>query len=186
MKQVNAADFWKWAYSDFLSNAQRGVLAEYIVAMAAGCAEKPRVEWNACDLQAASGMRIEVKCGAYLQSWEQKAHSAIRFDIAPKKGWNATTNEYAQLASRSSHVYVFCVFAAKEKSTADPLDLDQWFFLACPTHTLNERFGNQKSVNLSTLEALGLPRLGFEALRGELHRMASDRSITVDGPRSEG
>jgi len=177
MKQIDATDLWKWAYSDFLSNAQRGVLAEYIVAIAAGCIEKRRVEWDACDLRAASGMKIEVKCGAYLQSWEQKTHSAIRFDIAPKRGW---TNEYAQVATRSSHVYVFCVFAAKEKSTADPLDLDQWFFLACPTRALNERFGNQKSVSLSALEALALPRLGFEALRGELHRMATDPSITVD------
>ncbi|MCG3202202.1 MAG: hypothetical protein NFCOHLIN_02081 [Gammaproteobacteria bacterium] len=183
MHRVDATDFWKWAYSDFLSNAQRGVLAEYIVAMAAGCTDRPRVEWDACDLRAPSGMKIEVKCGAYLQSWEQKTHSAIRFDIAPKRGWNATTNEYAQVASRSSHVYVFCVFAAEEKSTAEPLNLDEWIFLACPTRTLDERFGNQKSVRLRALEALDLPRLGFEALRRELVRMATDTSFAGDHPR---
>ena len=27
-------DFWKWAYSDLLDNAQRGILAEYLVANA--------------------------------------------------------------------------------------------------------------------------------------------------------
>jgi DNA-binding XRE family transcriptional regulator len=29
MNDINKDDFWRWAHSDFLSNAQRGVLAEY-------------------------------------------------------------------------------------------------------------------------------------------------------------
>ena len=34
MEKVDAGEFWAWAYSDFLSNAQRRVLAELIVAKA--------------------------------------------------------------------------------------------------------------------------------------------------------
>ena len=37
-------EFWSWASSDVLSNATRGVLAEFIVASAAGCADRIRVE----------------------------------------------------------------------------------------------------------------------------------------------
>lgn len=183
MKQVNAAEFWKWAYSDFLSNAQRGVLAEFIVAMAACCTEKPRVEWDACDLEAPTGLRIEVKCGACLQSWQQKGLSAIRFEIAPRKAWNARTNECAETARRYAQVYVFCVFATLDKSSANPLDLEQWFSLVCPTHVLDETFGNQKSVALASLEGWGLQRLGFEALRKEPDRVVADSSCTVDQPK---
>ncbi|AXG97954.1 hypothetical protein DVJ83_00840 [Deinococcus wulumuqiensis] len=48
--RLNSTDFWRWAYSDFLSNALRGVLAEYIVAQAAGCTHRARTEWDAYDL----------------------------------------------------------------------------------------------------------------------------------------
>ena len=33
---VSVKDFWRWAMSDFVSNAPRGVLAEFIVACALG------------------------------------------------------------------------------------------------------------------------------------------------------
>ncbi|MBK7492794.1 MAG: hypothetical protein KBF68_01740 [Nitrosomonas sp.] len=164
MKSINASDFWQWAYSDFMSNALRGVLAEYIVAHAANCTHCPRTEWDAYDLQTQSGLKIEVKSAAYLQSWEQKRHSPIRFDVAPKKGWDAKTNQSAKEASRSADLYVFCVFSAKEKESANPLNPSQWFFLMCPTSLLNERLETQKSVSLSSLEAIGLKRLSFEAL----------------------
>lgn len=40
--------FWSWAYSDLLSNATRGVLAEYIVGLALGCVQSgTRREWDA-------------------------------------------------------------------------------------------------------------------------------------------
>lgn len=171
MERINASEFWQWAYSDFLSNALRGVLAEYIVARAIGCTHRPRVEWDAYDLRTDAGLKIEVKSAAYLQSWPQKRLSPIRFDISLKKGWDAETNITALEASRSADVYVFCVFTAQERKTADPLNLSQWFFLVCPAATLAQRFGPQKSVALSALEALGLERVGFEELRAEIDRV---------------
>jgi len=66
---VEAQEFWKWAFSDFMSNALRGVLAEYIVACAIGCTERLRVECDAYDLVTPDGTRIEVKPSAYLQTW---------------------------------------------------------------------------------------------------------------------
>jgi len=47
---------------------------------------------TACDVTAPSGLRIEVKTSAYVQSWKQSKLSAISFDIAPKRGWDAATN----------------------------------------------------------------------------------------------
>lgn len=162
---LQAEAFWRWAYSDFLSNAQRGVLAEYIVAQAAGSTGKGRVEWAAWDLERTDGLKIEVKSSGYLQTWSQQAPSLIKFDIAEKRGWNPEANAYAVEASRAADLYVFCVFNHQDRETANPLDLQQWFFLTCRTEWLTETFKNQKSVSLSRLEAAGLKRLSFVELK---------------------
>ncbi|WP_102128301.1 hypothetical protein [Deinococcus planocerae] len=180
MEEISASEFWQWAYSDFLSNALRGVLAEYIVARAVGCTHRPRVEWDAYDLKTDSGLRIEVKSAAYLQSWQQKRLSPIRFDIGMKRGWDAEANVVALESSRSADVYVFCVFAAQERETADPLELSQWFFLVCSTERLAQRFGCQKSVSLSSLEAMGLERVPFEVLRAHVQLQAASPSPEAD------
>src|SRR3954470_7577953 len=85
-------DFWRWASSDLLSNATRGVLAEYIVGLALGCAGGTRREWDAADLITDGGIRIEVKSAAYLQTWTQAALSKISFGIQPTMGWDAVSN----------------------------------------------------------------------------------------------
>jgi len=62
-------DFWKWSSSDLLSNALRGVLTEFIVAMALGISiDKPREEWAAYDLVTNDGIKVEVKSAVYVQS----------------------------------------------------------------------------------------------------------------------
>lgn len=167
--RLDAQPFWTWAFSDFLSNALRGVLAEYIVSLAADCTHHPRTEWDAFDLLTKDGLKIEVKSAAYLQSWQQRQPSTIRFDIGLKRGWDARTNLHAAAAGRAADVYVFCVFAEQDRAIADPLELTQWFFLVCPTHQLNSTFPNQKSVGLATLERLGLRRLSFAELAGEIN-----------------
>ncbi len=164
MTPINAPEFWKWAFSDFISNALRGVLAEFIVANALECVHRPRTEWNAYDLETNEGLKIEVKSSSYLQSWEQNKHSTIRFDIGHKKSWDSKTNTSSSQAIRSANVYVFCIFAATDKTQANPLNLGQWFFLVCSTKLINERLASQKSVGLASLEKLGLERLSFTQL----------------------
>ena len=181
MDMISDNEFWKWAYSDFLSNTQRGVLAEYIVAKALGCTNRNRVEWDAYDLDTDDGFKIEVKSAAYVQAWVQGSLSVVRFDIAHKRSWLAETNTYAAAAARSADIYVFCVFATKERSEANPLDTAQWFFLTCQTDFLNEHFPAQKTVGLSSLEAQGLERLSFEAL-GEQFRALGLSSVLQRTP----
>ena len=36
-------DFWRWSSSDLADNTTRGVLAEYLVALAVGAVTRPRV-----------------------------------------------------------------------------------------------------------------------------------------------
>lgn len=46
---VTVGDFW--AYSDILNNTDRAVFAEFVVGMALGVTDAPRVEWDAVDLR---------------------------------------------------------------------------------------------------------------------------------------
>jgi len=178
---ISANEFWKWAYSDFLSNAQRGVLAEYIVASSLGCTGRGRIEWNAYDLDAGEGLKIEVKSAAYVQSWPQKALSPIRFDIAHKQAWYADTNTYSAEAVRSADIYVFCVFAATERQPQTHSTLTSGSSWPVD-RILNERFPTQKSVALSALEALGLERLKYEALGEHIRVLGANNSLQVRRP----
>jgi hypothetical protein len=170
---IKAHEFWKWAFSDFISNTLRGVLAEYIVADGVGCVDRLRVEWDAYDLLTPDGTKIEVKSSAYLQSWQQEKHSAIRFDISQKKGWDAESNISLKEAARSADVYVFCLFAAVDETTANPLDESQWTFLVCSSDLLNQEFGQQKTVGLASLEGKGLRQIPFDQLNSEIESCKS-------------
>ena len=121
LERHTIADFWRWAYSDLLSNGNRSILAEYFVGMALGVADKPREEWNPVDLLYGN-VAIEVKSSGYCQSWPQKPVSAgggvqgemlspIRFSIRKATLWNRKTGEYTGEKTRSAEVYVFCIHA---------------------------------------------------------------------------
>ena len=143
--------FWQWACSNLSNNTMRGILAEYIVACELGIATNTRLEWDAFDLITNDGIKLEVKSASYLQTWTQSKLSAISFDIAPTKGWSASTNESNTEIKRQADVYVFCLLHHQEKSTLDPLDLDQWTFYLLPASVLNAEKPDQKRISLAAL-----------------------------------
>jgi hypothetical protein len=143
--------FWQWSASDLVSNALRGRLAEFLVAQALGIADGVRGEWDAYDLRTPSGLTIEVKSAAYLQSWAQKEHSAITFDIAPTRFWEAATNVLASEVRRQAGLYVFALLAHRDKATIDPLNVAQWEFFVLPVAVLNSRLPTQKQIGLTAL-----------------------------------
>jgi len=82
-------DFWRWSVSDLVSNATRGRLAEFIIAQALNVdTSGVRDEWAAYDLLTSSGIKVEVKSAAYLQSWAQRRHSNILFSVRPARAWD--------------------------------------------------------------------------------------------------
>ena len=147
----NVLSFWQWSSSDLVGNALRGKLAEYIVATAVGSIEQIRTEWDAYDVVTPEGVKIEVKSGAYIQSWTQNRLSTIQFGIRQTQGWDAKTNTYSSQIERQSDVYVFCVLEHKDQETIDPLNLNQWVFYVIATSLLNRVAGNQKTISLSSL-----------------------------------
>ena len=110
--------FWQWSSSDLVNNALRGVLAEFIVASAIGCADELRVEWDAYDLKTSDGIKIEVKSGAYIQSWYQRQLSPIQFDIHPAQAWDNNTGTFTSEIKRQADVYVFCLLSHKDQETS--------------------------------------------------------------------
>ena len=62
----NVLSYWRWSSSDLLTNRQRGIVAEYIVASALNLTSSTRQEWDAYDLITENGTKIEVKSSAYV------------------------------------------------------------------------------------------------------------------------
>jgi len=154
--EATVHDFWRWAFSDLLSNATRGVFAEWLVATATGSAGSPREEWAPHDL-IVDGVKVEVKSAAYVQRWTQTKRTPIRFSIAPTKSWDARTGEVGADMKRQADVYVFCLLDEREADEVNPLDLAQWKFFVVATKTLDACVPGQKSIGLGPLLKLSPP-----------------------------
>jgi hypothetical protein len=82
-------DFWSWAFSDVITNTIRGMVAEFIVALALEIDIRiPRDAWSKFDLSYRDH-GIEVKSSSYYQRWYQKSISKISFNIPKRQGWEA-------------------------------------------------------------------------------------------------
>ncbi|MFM9376558.1 hypothetical protein [Gordonia sp. VNK21] len=146
-------DFWAWSSSDLIGNSLRGVLAEFIVGTAIGCIDTKdtRVEWDTVDLLTSDGIGIEVKSTAYVQSWGTTTPQSLGFTIRQTRKWDQPTRTYAVERERHADVYVFCVYKPADNDKADPLNVNDWSFYVVSTPTVNEVFGEQRTLTLSRL-----------------------------------
>ena len=163
-------EFWQWSGSNLLGNTERGILAEYLVAKDLGLHADVQQSWLPFDLQTSSGIRVEVKSGAYIQDWMQTAYSRIVFGIRPTFAWDPKTNEFEGVRRRQSDVYVFAVLVTRDQSQIDPMDVSQWEFFVLPTKTLNQVVGDQKSITLSRVRKLGATPVPFGQISGAIER----------------
>lgn len=158
---ASVIDFWRFAMSDLRTNNVRGYLAEFLVAKAVG-AEARRVEWDAWDVTAPNGTRIEVKSSGYLQAWAQPKLSNPVFRVAPAYAWDGSTGSSSTTQGFNADVYVFCLHTAKTHEEYDPLDVSQWQFYVASRPLIEARTGSQMS--LSTLERLCGAPISYESL----------------------
>lgn len=148
-------EFWKWSVSDILSNATRGRFAEFIVGTAVGLNPKNlRDEWDAFDIKTESGIKIEIKSAAYIQSWSQKEFSKISFSIKKAKHWDSNNGMSRGESKRHADLYVFCLLKTKNQNIINPLKLEQWEFFVLPTYKLDNYSRSQTSITLSSLQKL--------------------------------
>jgi hypothetical protein len=106
-----------------------------------------RNEWDAFDLKTSSGIRIEVKSAAYIQSWHQKKLSAVSFITRRTRAWDPDTDVQSLEAKRQADVYVFALLAHSDKAT------NQWHFYVLASAVLDARARSQHSITLKSLEA---------------------------------
>lgn len=163
-------DYWQWSASNLLDNAQRGVLAEFLVARALGVADEPREEWVGWDVSYPfksdeDPVKIEVKSSAYAQVWHQDKAYTIRYDISRRtKVWNPKTGKDEKLdsAQRVGDMYVFALLRRDDQrdrsnpneNKPDPLDLRHWEFHVLDRATLDRQVGDQKTIGLNPLKKL--------------------------------
>ena len=167
-------EFWSWAYSDLLGNAERGALAEFIVGCALGLKDTDRVSWDKYDLLTKEGIAVEVKTSGYLQTWYQRDLSKLIFGIRPTYAWESETNSYDSVQKRQSDIYVFCVHKHTDQDTANPLQISQWDFYLMPTVLLNEKFGSQKTAALPSLIKAGAIKCEFEDLYSTIKNLCTN------------
>ena len=162
-------EFWRWSVSDIVSNATRGILAEFIVAKALNMStDSVRDQWAVYDLISPEGIRIEVKSASYVQTWNQRSLSTIQFLTRRTKAWDSHTNIQAKESKRQADVYVFALLAHKDKATIDPLNVNQWRFYVVPTTVLDNRTRSQHSITLKTLDKLCSGSFPYSDLRNSV------------------
>ena len=156
-------DFWAWAYSDLTNNTLRGTYAEFLVRKALGADIYVSKDWGPYDVLTPEGIRVEVKCSAYLQSWKQANLSKIIFGIPQthKYDFEADAFDYNAELLRQSDVYVFCVETCQNRDELNERDLSQWDFYVLPTARINDKLGSQKRVSLSILQKIGAKQVSF-------------------------
>jgi hypothetical protein len=166
----SVCDYWQWAYSDLLSNTNRPILAEYLVGAALEALSGPRIEWDTTDLTY-RGLTIEVKSAAYVQTWEQKRLSAIRFEIAEHQRWNAETRLYEVGTCRHADCYVFCLLAEQDRNRVDPLDSGD---SSSSPHRQSISSSATRRPSPSRVSRTVCSAVGFADLNAEIDRVVFD------------
>lgn len=166
--KITIMDFWRWAFSDLIDNAQRGILAEFLVYSSLNQITPTylpaRSNWIPFDVTSPTGRKIEVKSAAYIQAWTpENIFAQVRFDIGKKLAWDNATASFASEAKRNCDLYVFCLFTAKTKDVS-LLNLDYWDFYVLTTSVLNEKFPNQKNIAFSALQKLNPVKTDYAGL----------------------
>jgi hypothetical protein len=166
--------FWRWAYGDLLSNATRGVFAEWLVAQALDVdVDRPRVEWDNYDLRTRNGWRVEVKCGGFLQAWQQHKPSNVVYAGLSGREWRSEHGGGAYSLDRRvrADVFVFALQTCTDPEEYDALDLTQWEFrLASGADVASWR---QRSITLSSLGRKGLSAVAYAGLAAAFESMVA-------------
>jgi hypothetical protein len=159
---VTVLDFWAWALGDLRLNANRGLLAQFLVAKALGDARERDDGWGNFDVLTTEGIKVEVKSSGYLQSWKQTKLSTIVFSGLNARSWDADTG-YSPKAEFRADVYVFAVHTCQDPSIYDPLQVSDWDFYVLPAATVKNL--DQRSIRLSRLQSLASPPTTWAGLQ---------------------
>jgi len=147
-------DFWQWGYSNLISNMNRGILAEYLVAWAIGDTKDVRVPWRSYDLTSKSGKKLEVKTTAKFQEWnfkDKKPNPNPSYHIAPTRNYNVDSGYMSKNKKFNTDIYVLCYHFAEEIEDQNPMDLRQWKFWIFSKQQIKSILKTRKSISVAWL-----------------------------------
>lgn len=150
------SDFWKWACSDLIIPTNRQDFATYLVADSLELTKMPRINWENADLRYRK-KKIAIRSSAYVEHWKQKRPRRLSFDVSPKKGLDAKTEESVTFRNRHPEIYVFAVVNEKDLKKIDLLNLDQWQFYIVDTDRLDEHHYDTRKLGIRALQKLASP-----------------------------
>ena len=169
-KSFNVLDFWQYGFSSLNSNVLRGALAEFIVenALKQNNEIDVRSPWGDYDVLY-QDKKIEVKCCAYIQDWDQNDYSIIKWsglkakelyysDAVQKK------TEMVKTIAYKSDIYVLALFKHQEHASLDILDMNQWCFYVLPKEDIKRITKDGNSISLARLEKENIPNHAFADL----------------------
>jgi hypothetical protein len=166
-KKISVVEFWRYGFSNLHSNTLRGVLAEFLVENALKEHEQITVRnpWGDWDVTTPTGGKVEVKCSAYIQDWDQHGYSRIVWS-----GLKAKSLYYSSAVSGikrestmdyKADAYVLALFKHKEQETLDILDLDQWCFWVLSKERIKEIAKTATAYHWRALKNAALNRFHF-------------------------
>lgn len=160
---LTVLDFWKYAYSD-LNADPRDVIAEFLVSNALDIKESiNRQDWTLYDIDY-KGVRVEVKCTGYFQTWREDGKVSQRRNFSIRKAKDRHTRKY----ERHNDIYVFCLLNGETRKEANPLIIDNWDFYVVPTSKINELCGDNNSISLSRVKKISDGRVKYEGLKDKI------------------
>ena len=110
------------------------------------------------------GVKIEIKSGAYIQTWKQKKYSNISFSISKTAG-SKENPKFNGTHQRWSDFYIFCLLDCKNQKDINSMKLEQWTFFVLKTEVLNEKVKNQKSIGINSLMKLNPIKAKYNELK---------------------
>ena len=87
--------------------------------------------------------------------------------MSPSPDWTGAplvTSGNGLTPTRCADVYVFCHYPERDKAKANALDVPAWDFYVASTATLNQHFGEAKSLSLAAVRRVGI-RCKFDGLK---------------------
>jgi hypothetical protein len=179
-KRFTVLDFWQYAFSVLNDNILRGRLAEFLVE--AALKDLPdigvRTSWGDFDVEDFDGTKIEVKCSAYIQDYDQNDFSNIRFSGLKAKEvyYSDAVKPYKDLAALAykADIYVLVLQHHKEHLSFDILDMNQWSFYILTRDCIARVANNGMSVGMGRLIEHEVTPVAFENIQAIVQGLKVD------------
>lgn len=176
-KQFTVLDFWQYAFSILNDNVLRGRLAEFLVEAALKDMEDigVRSSWGDWDVEDFDGTKIEVKCAAYIQDWDQADYSNIIFGRLKGKEvyYSEAVKSFKDLAAANykADIYVLALQHHKEHASFDILDMNQWSFYILTRDRIAEITNNGMTVSIAKLQNNSVDPVAFTDIQHTINSL---------------